>query len=454
MNLLARRNRPMHLGPHPMEKISRVETPTTLIIEDEVKTVPRRADGFERARLGDFGAQQQRLRQRSGGSRAAGQKPPMYDAMGELLRTMVAQHEGPVADQRAPLPNDPEAVANNIKSFAYFLNADAVGICEAKPYAWYSHLSDGTPVTPYHKYAIVVLTDQGYGTMDAASGDDWISGAQSARAYMRGAEIGDGIAMYIRKLGYSARCHSAVESDVQHVPLILLAGLGELSRIGEVIINPFLGPRFKSAVVTTDLPLAIDKPIDFGLQDFCEKCKKCARECPVSAIPFGPKVMYNGYEIWKPDVQNCTSYRVSNQRGASCGRCVKVCPWNKVDFPLHRLARWAAIHLKWSRRFLIRLDDWLGFGNRNPVKKWWFDHANKDGKIVIAEHTNARDIQPHKPPRPNHRVAMYTADMLPPADATEPWPYDRKQGFEVTAAAETPAEARKRIAAKEMPSKT
>jgi hypothetical protein len=56
--------------------------------------------------------------------------------------------------------------------------------------------------------------------------------------------------------------------------------LGEISRIGEIVVNSFLGPRFKAAMVTIDLPLVPDKPIDFGLQDFCSKCGKCARGAP------------------------------------------------------------------------------------------------------------------------------------------------------------------------------
>lgn len=35
-----------------------------------------------------------------------------------------------------------------------------------------------------------------------------------------------------------------------------------------------------------------------GLQDFCAQCHKCACECPCNAIPFGPKVMFNGYAMW------------------------------------------------------------------------------------------------------------------------------------------------------------
>ena len=73
--------------------------------------------------------------------------------------------------------------------------------------------------------------------------------------------------------------------------------------------------------------MTTDKPIDFGL-GFCSKCQKCARECPAQAIPFGDKVLYNGYEIWKPDVEKCTKYRDQRQ-GIIRGRCMKMCPWNK-----------------------------------------------------------------------------------------------------------------------------
>jgi len=91
-------------------------------------------------------------------------------------------------------------------------------------------------------------------------------------------------------------------------------------------------------VITTDLPMAVDQPIDFGLQDFCGKCRKCARECPCGAISFGDKVMFNGYEMWKPDVEACTRYRVTNPNGSACGRCMKMCPFNKKGLMQHRLA--------------------------------------------------------------------------------------------------------------------
>lgn len=47
--------RPLHLGLYPMEKIKRVEEPTTLILRDEIQRMPKRADLFTRALAGDLG---------------------------------------------------------------------------------------------------------------------------------------------------------------------------------------------------------------------------------------------------------------------------------------------------------------------------------------------------------------------------------------------------------------
>ena len=44
-----------------------------------------------------------------------------------------------------------------------------------------------------------------------------------------------------------------------------------------VVITPELGCNFRPAVVTTNLPMVTDKPIDIGIQDFCKHCKICAQ---------------------------------------------------------------------------------------------------------------------------------------------------------------------------------
>lgn len=419
MGIFTKRKRPLHLGKYPMEKIKRVDKTTTLITDD-IPRVPQRSNFFVRARHGDLGPRPQ-----SQVSKFV-TKYPLSAALSRIMRPQVELQDGPIASEKAPIPEDPVELANHVKSLCYFLDADIVGICEVPEWAWYSHDLDGVIIEPRHKFAIVILIDQGFETMDASSGDDWISGAQSFRAYLKGSTISCTVAGYLRELGFDARAHTNSDSQVLHIPLTLLAGLGELSRIGETVLNPFLGPRFKTAVITTNLPLAVDKPIDFGLQDFCNKCKKCARECPPRAISFGNKVMFNGYEMWKPDVEACTRYRITNPNGSACGRCMKMCPFNKEGLLQHRIGLSAAIHFPFVRRLLIKLDDFVGYGKRKHIWKWWLDLESKNGKIGKPDKTNERELQTDRPLPRNQIIPVYPAETIPPADYTGTYPLDRK----------------------------
>ncbi len=445
-----RLRRPTHLGPHPMETVRRVDRPTTLILDEEIPRVPKRASFFERALKGDLGEKARLERQRFAS------KTPLSASLIALVRAMVPHQDGPIAAAAdRSLHADPRANARALKTLSYHLGADVTGICEIPPYAWYSHGAAGDPIRPYHRYAVVMLIDQGFETMEGASGDDWISAAQAQRAYLRGAEIAGTIADLLRRCGIPARAQTNADSDVLHIPLTLWAGLGELSRIGELVLNPFLGPRFKTVVLTTDLPLAVDKPIDFGLQSFCAGCLKCARECPCDAIPSGGKVMFNGYEIWKPDVERCTRYRLTNARGAGCGRCMKTCPLNKVvdaDGPvLARVASWLGINAMWMKPVLVPiatwLDDRIGNGRRNPAKTWWFDHEIVDNVPVLAKATNRRELDPGRKLDPaRQKIAYYHADAMPPPDASGPARVDRMAALAAAQVVETPPEAAARKA--------
>ena len=445
-----RRSRPTHLSNYPMEQVDRVERPTTLIIDDEVPRVSKRAEFFERAARGDLGKKSMHERSRFSF------KHPFAQAMVSLIKCMVPEQGGEVAEKVTGY-DDREANTKAIKSLSYFLGTEMTGICEIPRYAWYSHRKNGTEIKPYNKYAIVMLIDQGYETMEGASGDDFISGAQSMRAYMRGAEIAGIMGELFRSLGYDSRSQTNADSEVLHVPLTLLAGLGELSRIGEVILNPFIGPRLKTVVLTTDLPLIPDQPMDFGLQHFCSNCLKCARECPCDAISWGDKVMFNGYEMWKPDVERCTRYRLTNPKGLACGRCMKTCPLNKVvtwEGPIAtRIASWCGVNMRRLKPLLVPiavwLDDKLGHGVRNPVKKWWLDLEMVDGKCIHPpKGVNNRDLNlDHKIDPAVQKIAYYHADVMPPPDAAEEVTIDRKAALKAKELLESPNEALARMAA-------
>jgi len=406
-------------GPHPFETIRRVDKPTTYIDEANVARVPKRADMFLRAFFGDLGKSAQEGAKNGNYVRkiasAFAFRPP--------LGAFVLLQDGHAAPEVDSSTDDPDRNAKNVKAACYFLGCDAIGISRCPDWAYYSHNAIGEPLEPYHDNAISFVIDQGHETMEGASGDDWISCAQSMRAYLRFSLLGGVIAQQIRNLGFTARVHTVMDSEVVQPPLMLLSGLGEVSRIGEVILNPFLGPRLKAGTVTTSLPLTHDKPIDFGLQNFCESCNKCARECPSGAITAGPKRMFNGYEIWKSDSQKCATYRITTDGGAMCGRCMKTCPWNLEGLFAEAPFRWAATNLPIAAKALARLDDLLGKGEINRVKKWWWDLEMQDEGPYAppAKPANERGLHKSLDLRfEDQTLAVYPPSLVPPP---YPWPF-------------------------------
>ncbi|MBE9537595.1 MAG: 2Fe-2S iron-sulfur cluster binding domain-containing protein [Proteobacteria bacterium] len=442
-------DRDFHMGPYPFEKIKRVETPTSLIDADRIPRFPKRADWFARSAFGDLGkaVQAQDL------PHFVGKNPLGACALRSLMSLIPLQYgEARDPSQTGVQPNDGDPVKNaeRLKAACYYLATDAVGLSPTPDWAYYSHDSKMRPITPYHKNSVNMMLDQGHETMEGASGDDWISSAQSMRAYLRFSLLGGVIGEQIRRQGYSARTHTVVDGELLLPPLMLLSGLGEISRIGDVILNPYLGPRLKSGAVSTSMPMSYDKPIDFGLQNFCDNCQKCARECPSGAISAGPKVMFNGYEIWRSDAEKCTRYRITNDRGAMCGRCMKTCPWNLEGLFADSAFRWLAINAPASAKTLAQLDDKLGRGSINPVKKWWWDveiNGFRGNRYVAAKRINARELSVDLEVRyEDQTLAAYTADTLPgPYPVCQP--VDREAAINRYRELLSPEEYKKRLAA-------
>ena len=168
-------------GAHPFETLKRVDKPTTFIDEERVARVPKRADMFARAQFGDMGKQVQEGAKNGHYARKAA--PSM--AQRRALGAFVLLQDGVPSLSVSPNARDAARNAENIKAAAYFLGVDAVGISRCPKWTWYSHDAVGEPIDPPHDQAISMIIDQGYETMEGASGDDWISVAQSMRAYLR-----------------------------------------------------------------------------------------------------------------------------------------------------------------------------------------------------------------------------------------------------------------------------
>jgi ferredoxin-NADP reductase/epoxyqueuosine reductase QueG len=429
---------------YPTEKLKRVDKTTNFIDEDRIPRVPKSSEFFLRAAFGDLGKGPMEA-SKDGFSVA---KAPLAAALRLALSVYSLLQRGEASPERNDTyQDDPGKNADRMKAAMHYLGADLCGVSRAPDWVWYSHRQDGSEMPVAHPNAVSVMIDQGYETMDGASGDDWISSAQSMRTYMRAGLVCGVVGQHLRNLGYAATAHSAADSDVIQMPLVLLAGLGEVSRIGETILNPFLGPRLRTGILTTDFPMTPDRPIDFGLQNFCGSCNKCARECPSGAISSGPKVMFNGYEIWKADVEKCTRYRVTNLGGSMCGRCMKMCPWNLEGLVKDAPFRWVAMRMPKAAKWLAWLDDKRRHGRINPAKKWWWDIADDGkGKIVEASQTNKRELNTHIDLKyEDQTLACYPADQVP-LPLPMPHPVDRETGIEAYRNLLSPAQYRDRLA--------
>lgn len=283
---------------------------------------------------------------------------PLY-----LSRAEVYEPE-PQGDPRAV---DPQEMTLRIKGLARHLGADLVGICRLNPLWVYSHRGEifydnwedwGRPIELDHPYAVVIATEMSRDLLRAAPRTP--TTVESAINYAKGAYIATTIAHYIAQLGHRARAQHFRHYDLCLVPLAVDAGLGEVGRHGYLVTGPF-GPRVRLAAVTTTLPLVPDRPVDLGVQAFCERCLKCARSCPSGAIPRGPKEVQNGILRWVVDREKCFDYWA--RTGTDCALCMAVCPYSRPETLPHRLARWALRRSLLAPVAFAVLDDLL-YGKR------------------------------------------------------------------------------------------
>jgi len=235
----------------------------------------------------------------------------------------------------------PVKTSKLLKQMSYQFGSVLTGITELNPDWVYKYpmrgrgFDENEPLeVPKHwKYAIVVGTPMSWDPFYANP-----NYGTSHDAYSKSRIVAYRLAAFIRLLGYPARPHTpGMDYDLMVPPIAIDAGLGEQGRHG-VLITPELGSNFRPAVVTTNIPMETDRPIRFGVKDFCRTCKICAEQCPSGAISFDTEVEVRGYRRWKIDRSKCHNFWYSNLGNIGCRLCVTVCPYSRKSNWLHRTA--------------------------------------------------------------------------------------------------------------------
>lgn len=266
-------------------------------------------------------------------------------------------------------------LTKEIKVVGKKLGADLIGITKLNPKWIYSYkynrsenkTSENT-IDPSLKNVIVIANQMDKELIDTAPSA--LSGTATGLGYSNDLSSALSLSQYIINLGYQA---VASQNDTAlSIPLAIEAGLGEYARNGLLITKEF-GPRVRISKIFTDLPLDHDKPISFGVKNYCSICQRCANECPPRAISFKEPSTdqinvsnIKGIKKWSVNAEKCFKFWAS--QSSDCSICIRVCPYNKdFDKLTHKIGiRIANTPL---RKVLIYFDKF--FGKRKPPQLWW-----------------------------------------------------------------------------------
>ena len=271
-----------------------------------------------------------------------------------------------------------EQNAADVKRAGKFLGADAIGICEYDDRWVYTHnysrrkLTDKKMDLPDNlTHVVVIVNEMDHHTIQTVPSA--LSGAATGQGYSRDIIALLSLTQYIRNLGY--RAVASLNDTALSIPLAIQAGLGQYGRHG-LLITPEFGPRVRIAKIFTDLPLIPDQPIDFGVTETCDICRRCSDGCPVKAIPNdAPKFETHdgishlkGVKKWTINAKQCFTFWAN--QGTDCSICIRVCPYNK-DFSkrFNRILRWM-LGNRW-RRLALWLDVKMRYGERKTAGWWW-----------------------------------------------------------------------------------
>ena len=296
-----------------------------------------------------------------------------------FLDFLTAHREGPSERREV----EPEPMAREIKQAARLFGADLVGITYHDERWLYTHKysrreEHEVPIDlPEEMTSVIVVCHE----MDhdlLRTVPSALSGTATGVGYSKDVVTLLALAQYVRNLGYSA--YASMNDTAASIPYAIKAGLGEYGRHG-LLIAPGLGPRLRIGKIFTDLPLAHDRPIRFGVREFCEVCRKCSDGCPPKAIAAGEpsSEIHNrsnvvGIQKWTTDAEKCFDFWVSQI--TDCSICIRVCPYNR-DYP-----RWIErirfrLMGSFLRRLMLWIDGWLQGGARQ-APKWWWQRAGAD----------------------------------------------------------------------------
>lgn len=215
------------------------------------------------------------------------------------------------------LEQSPNAWTSSLDQFVDAGDCEMVGATEMKQ-EW---VFEGQETT--FKTVIMVGVHHDYEELKHAP--EFRAGIEVVRQYGRAAAAAKKITAWLMDQGWDAEAVTGpMAGKLVMIPPALECGFGELGKHGS-LINPEFGSSFRLSAVLTNAPFASTKKRDFGIDEFCSKCRICEDACPPIAIEPDKKTV-RGDERWYVDFDKCIPYFAEN---SGCAICIVECPWSR-----------------------------------------------------------------------------------------------------------------------------
>ncbi|ACZ62426.1 reductive dehalogenase [Dehalococcoides mccartyi] len=224
-------------------------------------------------------------------------------------------------------------------------------------------------------------------------GTGLLRAAANYRRYMEIANVQLAAQVFFNGIGYQLLGYTYTAGGVMAaLPAAIFTGMGELGRTNSFIASPENGTICGYFVWLTDLPLAVDKPIDCGTFKFCHTCQKCAEVCPTQCISYDkepswdiprsatfpkqePRWSSPGKKVFWRDEPGCFKAWKSFP---GCGTCMGTCTFNtNTQAIVHDVVKATVSQTSLLNGMFWNADKFFGYGI-TPVEKrdeWW-DHLN------------------------------------------------------------------------------
>jgi ferredoxin len=241
--------------------------------------------------------------------------PRLRSATGRLVERQ------DVEPDHAPVAMDPKRLTADLKVYAATLGISATGITALDPkYTFAEHAGKAAG-----DRAVVCVLEQNYDATQAIPAHKSEQAALAAYGQLEDRMVA--LSEWLRKRGWRAR-PEAFEGESMFIPHAVAAGLGQLGLNGQ-LLTPHAGSRVRLNMLTTNAPLVLDRPVDYGIEGVCDRCQICVRRCPVGAIP-GHRREHRGVTKAKLNTKRCLPLLMAT---SGCSICMKVCPVQRFGLP-------------------------------------------------------------------------------------------------------------------------